>query len=92
MMAKEEVRVFQCMECEAIYRAEGEHDDPAPLWECSRQDCGEIFVSDDRACPSCLSPFTRRLADEGCEECGAGELMELDEAQTAELEKPEGGA
>lgn len=44
-------------------------EDAAPLRECSNDNCGEKFVSEDRACPSCNRTFTRRLADKGCEDC-----------------------
>jgi hypothetical protein len=42
MAKKPPVRTFRCLACEEIYR----DDDPdlMPLRECSREDCGEIFV------------------------------------------------
>ena len=39
---------FKCESCEKVYT------DPAecpPLRECSNENCGDVFASDDRACP-----------------------------------------
>jgi ribosomal protein L37AE/L43A len=56
---------LRCPECERMYT----EDEARELWECSREDCRETFVDDDRECPCCGSPFSRRLADFGCEDC-----------------------
>src|SRR3990167_7240829 len=65
---------FKCESCEKVYT------DPAecpPLRECSNENCGDIFESDDRACPQCNRTFTRRNADHGCPECNE-EAVEVD--------------
>jgi hypothetical protein len=60
-----------CGECTA--------DPPPPLRECSAESCGEKFVSDERACEACNRPFTRKLADHGCESCvEEGEVEEVE--------------
>jgi ribosomal protein L37AE/L43A len=59
------VHGLRCPECEHIYT---EHE-ARQLWQCSREDCQETFVDDDRECPCCGSPSSRRLADFGCEDC-----------------------
>jgi hypothetical protein len=69
----EATTAFRCMECGEWIAPE----DIAPQRECSRDACGATFASDDRNCPDCGSPFTRRLADWGCTECG-GECEEID--------------
>jgi len=68
------VAQYRCVVCQRIY----DETEAMPLRECSRDDCGEEFVDDERNCPSCNSPFTRRLADFGCEDC----LVELEEVPT----------
>jgi len=65
---------FRCESCDKVYT------DPAecpPLRECSNENCGEVFASDDRACPSCNRTFTRRNADHACTECN-DEVEEVD--------------
>ena len=59
------VHRLRCPECERMYT----EDEARQLWECSREDCQETFVDDDRECPCCGSPLSRRLADFGCEDC-----------------------
>lgn len=56
-----------CEECGDLKAAE----DCPPLWECSNGDCGETFVAEDRACPSCNRPFSRKLDAHGCDGCSA---------------------
>jgi ribosomal protein L37AE/L43A len=56
-----------------------------PLWECSRDDCGEIWASEERdPCEECGSPFSRKLAEVGCPAC----LEEPDELRGAECGNP----
>ena len=68
------VRRLRCPECERVYT------EAMQLWECSRGDCLETFVDNDRECPCCGSPFSRQLADFGCEDC----LEELKEIHDGE--------
>jgi hypothetical protein len=84
-------RIFRCVSCDEVLSEDGDERGPLmPLWECSRDSCGEIFVADDRECPSCNSPFTRRLAEYGCEDCEQ-EFEELHPDEVARLD-PEGVA
>ena len=58
--------LYLCSGC-SEYKDEG---DLVPLRECSRDSCGEVFDGNEgRNCPSCNSPFTRRLADMACPDC-----------------------
>lgn len=64
---------FKCQSCDHIEDAEG--FDQYTLRECSNDNCGQIFVATDgNNCPQCNRPFTRRLADIGCNECEEGEM------------------
>lgn len=66
---------FMCESCDKF------STDPAefpPLWECSRESCGETHVG-ERACESCNSPATRKLAERACDECDE----EVQEVQVA---------
>ena len=58
---------FHCSGCSTVY--DPEQAELPPLWECSNGDCGEQFTAEDRACPSCNRPFSRKLADHACEDC-----------------------
>lgn len=58
--------VIACTTCDSVWDPE----EAGPLRECSSEACGAVFVSDDRTCPDCNRPFTRRLADHGCRDCG----------------------
>lgn len=64
--------IGKCDGCDEYFAA----DEAPPLRECSREDCGTQFVSSERNCPDCNSPFSRRLADHACESC-EGELEEV---------------
>ena len=55
-----------CRSCEEIKL---DPDEFPPLRECSKDSCGSVFVSDERNCPDCNNPFTRRSEDHGCENC-----------------------
>lgn len=66
-------KVYCCVECSEVTE-----DATDPLWECSNDNCGAKFVSDDRACPECNRPFSRKLAVHGCPECNEGELEEVE--------------
>ena len=83
----DETARLRCVACQRIYV----ESEAMPLRECSSDSCGEIFVDDERACPSCNSPFTRRLADFGCEDCleelEEEELEAVDEEQIDSSEK-----
>src|SRR6266446_4764766 len=74
---------FKCESCEVVLDA----DEVLPLRECSKEDCGTIFASEDRPCPDCGDNFTRRLGN-GHEDC-TEELVEIDENGN-EVEDEEG--
>src|SRR5262249_29291527 len=54
-----------CPECQRLYSQK----EARPLWQCSRENCEEVFVDDDRECPPCGSPSSQLLASFGCEDC-----------------------
>jgi hypothetical protein len=61
---EESVTAYHCPSCDRLTEEE-----PPPMRECSNENCGAQFVAEERECPDCNRPFTRRLADYGCEEC-----------------------
>jgi len=68
-----QVQVYRCLGCDTYADQE-----PEPLRCCSH--CGDsYFVSDDRACPDCNRPFTRRVHDHGCVDCcnEDGEMVQV---------------
>ena|SRR3990167_10135499 len=76
---------FICRDCDRLYRPEDE--DIPKLRECSSDTCGETFASTERNCPQCNRPFTRVVADQGCEDC-AQELEEIDYVECPECGDP----
>lgn len=62
-LADRTTTVFLCRSCDNII------EDAPPLRECSNDTCGTKFVSDERNCTQCNRPFSRKLADHGCEDC-----------------------
>lgn len=58
--------VWVCEGCSAV---KSEDDEPLPMRECSNENCGTKFFSEERNCEDCNRPFTRKLATHGCEEC-----------------------
>lgn len=64
MSALVAVTVYHCESCGKFTEEE-----PPPLRECSRDDCNTKFVSEERNCTQCNRPFSRRIADWGCEDC-----------------------
>jgi ribosomal protein L37AE/L43A len=71
--AEDKTVVYQCEGCDETFEKP-----PAPLWECSSDNCGEVFVSDDRACPACSGTFSHKLAPWACESC-QDEVDEVEE-------------
>lgn len=70
-LSEKTVTVYLCRGCSKM-----EADAPPPLRECSKDDCNEKFVSEERNCTQCNRPFTRKLAEHGCEDCLEEEGME----------------
>jgi DNA-directed RNA polymerase subunit RPC12/RpoP len=77
-----EVKAYICSECEEIASVVDVEDGYAagPLYECP--DCGERFTRDGSAdgashrCPDC-NHYGKKVAEYGCHECGAGEMLPL---------------
>ena len=67
--------------CDACEEFVHESDVDSPLYECGG--CGERYTRENSAdgdsnrCPDC-NKFGAKVADYGCPECGAGELVEQD--------------
>lgn len=57
--------LYLCESGDTLYEA----GEAPPLRECSNDQCGHTFVSEERNCEECNRPFTRKEADHGCEDC-----------------------
>jgi len=74
---RERDATHQCSECEHLF-VEDELGDLEPLYECN--DCGTVFTRSNsydggsHKCPDC-SRFSSKLSEDGCSECGAGEVL-----------------
>lgn len=61
---------YKCMDCDAVFLAE--NYDVFTLRQCKNPQCEQTFVDTDhsRSCPECNRPFSAKLADVACEDCG----------------------